>query len=120
MGISGVALKKADLIEAITKSEGIIVTAAEIMDCSFQSIHEWIARDEDVKKAVEAARDKHTAKLKSWDMRLVDAAYRSADRLINDGNDKLVTFTLERKGGWLKEEKQNLVQQIAYRIHKDE
>lgn len=120
MGISGVSLNKNDLIDAITKSEGIIVTAAELMDCSFQAIHEWIGKDEDVKKAVEVARDKHTAKLKSWDMRLVDAAYRSADRLIHADNDKLVTFTLERKGGWKKEESQNLVHSIAYRIHKDD
>lgn len=120
MGISGVPLDKSKIIEAIHENYGIMTHAAQSMGCNPQSLYDWKEKDPDVKAAIEIARAKQEEHFSDLDKCLVRAAYASAARLIEADNDKLVTFTLERKGGWKKEEAQNLVHSIAYRIHKDD
>lgn len=119
MGISGVPLDKAEIIAAIWACEGLIIDACRKIGCTHQAIYEWKKKDADVQRAIDESRAVRIEKDITWDESLVQKARAAAERLIEADNDKMVTFTLERKGGWVKEEKSNVIQQIAYRIHKD-
>jgi len=57
MGIPGVPLDKQEILEAIKKGKGIITHIAEILKCSPSTIYNRCDVDEDIKSALDEARE---------------------------------------------------------------
>jgi hypothetical protein len=103
MGISGVPLKKTDIIQAIYLAKGIIVDAAVEIGCSMDAIYDWMKRDEEVAFAVKDARNKRDEERKDQDRVLIDEAYKSALALLKTHDANFTKFTLTAKANWSQE-----------------
>lgn len=100
MAISGVPLNKQELLQAIEKHQGIILHAAAELGCFAKTIYGWMERDEDVRKAINKARDLSLQDRIDRNEILKKKAYDSAEKLLDNEDVTQTIFTLKALCGW--------------------
>lgn len=80
-------IKPEAMIDAITKSRGMVTIAADLLKCSPQTIYNYMERYPDVKAARENARE-----------RMLDTAELNLYQAINKGDMTAIIFYLKTQG----------------------
>ena len=100
MAIPGVKLKKDDILNALIEKKGNKASAARMLGCSRQAIHSWCETDEEIKKALEKARQESIDEKIELDDDLVQLAYESIRDLLLKRDITATIYTLKTKGKW--------------------
>lgn len=100
MGTSGVPMHKEDIMSAIALKKGVISDIAELLKCERNTIYNWMHRDDEVNNAIEEERRKDVIERLEHERRIVKKAYKTIERLIEDGDVTGTIFTLKTKAGW--------------------
>ena len=118
MGICGVLLNKVDILRAAENNAGIVKYVAECLDCTRDTIYNWMKRDPEVAAAFATARELHDLHTKELDYLAVEKSYEALMDLIEQRHPGIVMFTLERRGRWIKEDKPvSQAQTLVYQVN---
>src|ERR1700687_1445377 len=98
MAISGVKLKKSDILEAIAKNKGVLVYAAKTLGCHPDTIYDWKYRDPDVAKAIESARFRADIEFVDKNKVLKEKAYKSTLTLLEKSDVTMTIFVMKTLG----------------------
>ena len=79
--------KKAAMLEALEKSLNIVSTACKVVGISRQTHYDWLKKDDDYRKAVDALQDG-----------VLDFAESHLYKLVKEGNPAATIFLLKTRG----------------------
>lgn len=100
MAVPGVPIDKIAILDAIALKKGVISDVAELLKCERQTIYNWMYKDEDINNAIEEERRKEVKERIEHERRMVRKAYKTMEKLIEDGDVTGTIFTLKTKAGW--------------------
>lgn len=101
-------IHKKAMIEALTKSLGIVTTACKIVGIERSTHYDWLKLDEDYRHQVESIKDV-----------ALDFAESKLHKMIEDGNTACVIFYLKTKGkgrGYVEKYEHDLPNGIAVQL----
>lgn len=102
MGTPGVPLNKTkqEIIEAIFEKRGIVVHAAEMLQCYFQVLYKYINADKDIKDSLDEARKMGDQERIDRNEVLKKKAYKAAENLLDKDDVTQTIFTLKALCKW--------------------
>ncbi len=100
MGTPGVKLDKQAVLSALIEKKGNKASAARLLGCSRSTITNWYDSDQEVKNAVDKAREEAIQEKVELDEDLVQLAYESIRELLVRRDITATIYTLKTKGKW--------------------